>query len=66
MPLASSYQGWLDVDLALRHLQGMSFPVDDGGLPTQLLTPKSEIPASDDYQQPADFPGQFKQLWHVS
>lgn len=66
IPLASSYQGWLEVDVAARHLQGLKFSINDGGLPFQLLTKNSDFNVNDDdYKQPSDFPEQFKKLWQV-
>ena len=31
------YSGWLMVDAAIRHAEGMSIPDGDGGLPSQLI-----------------------------
>jgi ribose transport system substrate-binding protein len=64
--LALTYSGWQIVDAALRHLEGMTVPPDDGGLPTQLLTKSVPFTVSDSYNQPANFMSLFKELWHVS
>lgn len=66
IPLASAYQGWLEVDVALRHLQGIDHTINDGGIPFQLLTPKSTFDVNQvDYLQPSGFQDQFKKLWLV-
>ncbi len=68
--LATIDSGWLMVDAALRHVEGM--PVtgsNDGGLPGMLLTKNSmtkyHIPAANSFNFPADYAQQFMSLWHV-
>jgi len=64
--LADSYQGWLDVDVTLRHMQGIKYSITDGGLPIQLLTPTSKFSLSAvNYTEPKDFPKLFKKLWKL-
>jgi ribose transport system substrate-binding protein len=64
--LALRYNGWLMVDMALRHLQGMDIPADGGGLPKQLLTQDVDFEINESYDKPADFAEQFKALWNVA
>jgi ribose transport system substrate-binding protein len=59
------YCGWLIMDVLLRHEAGLSFPVNDGGIPQQILT-KTTITTTDasdlavtGYQE------LFKKLWRV-
>lgn len=64
--LALHYSGWLMVDAALRHLEGIAFdPNGDGGLPKQLLTTSVSFTASTSYDEPSNYPEQFKKLWLV-
>ena len=63
--LALNYTGWLMMDMALRHEQGMEIPADGGGLPKQLLLPDGDFAIQESYDKPTDFREQFKQLWQV-
>lgn len=63
--LALHYTGWLMMDMALRHEQGMEIPADGGGLPKQLLTPDVDFEIQESYDKPSDFREQFKKLWQV-
>lgn len=63
--LALHYTGWLMLDMALRHEQGMDIPAGGGGLPKQLLTPEVDFEIQESYDKPADFREQFKKLWQV-
>lgn len=63
--LALNYTGWLMMDMALRHEQGMEIPADGGGLPKQLLLPDVDFEIQESYDKPTDFREQFKQLWQV-
>jgi ribose transport system substrate-binding protein len=68
--LATLDSGWLMVDAALRHVEGMPVTAtSDGGLPGMLLTKnsmtKGHIPAANSFNFPADYPQQFMSLWHV-
>jgi len=59
---------WTVVDLAARHLEGMTYPSDDGGLGgmvMQILTKSNVGTPSDDYQAPSNYQQQFERLWHV-
>jgi len=58
--------GWLVIDAALRHLEGMPIPDGDGGLPTQLLVTGGNFAVTPSYDQPGSYVAQFEQLWHVS
>lgn len=57
--------GWQYVDLAIRHVEGMTFDPYDGTQPKQLLTKASSFTPTDDYDQPADYQDQFKRLWKL-
>lgn len=63
--LALNYTGWLMLDMALRHEQGLPIPADGGGLPKQLLTPEVDFDIQESYDKPSDFREQFKKLWQV-
>jgi ribose transport system substrate-binding protein len=58
--------GWVVVDAALRHLEGMAVPEGDGGLPTQLLTTGGNFSVTPSYDEPSDYAAQFRKLWRVS
>jgi ribose transport system substrate-binding protein len=57
--------GWLTVDAALRHLEGMSYPAGYGNPPTQLLTKTNNWTLGSSYTQPANYVSLFEQLWKV-
>ena len=63
--LPTIYAGWLSVDVAIRHYEGMSMPSDggDGGVPTQLLTKASVGSVTGAFELPTDFRDQIKKLW---
>ncbi len=68
--LAVIIQGWVMVDAALRHEEGMPVTASgDGGLPGMLLTKSSmtkyHIPAANSFNFPSDYAQQFMALWHV-
>jgi ribose transport system substrate-binding protein len=68
--LATLYSGWLMVDAALRHVEGMpATDSEDGGLPSMLLTEQSmkanNIQPANSFNYPANYPQQFEALWHV-
>jgi ribose transport system substrate-binding protein len=66
VPTNFEYLGWLAVDAAARHLEGMTVPGgDDGGMPEQLFTKATTHTAAESADIPADFASQFKTLWHV-
>lgn len=57
--------GWIAVDVALRHLEGMTFPAGDSQLPQQLLV-KSTVGSLDGpFDRPSHYAQQFEHLWHV-
>jgi ribose transport system substrate-binding protein len=58
--------GWLVLDAALRHLEGMPIPDGDGGLPTQLLVTGGNFAVSPSYNEPSNYASQFEKLWHIS
>lgn len=66
IPASLEYGGWLAVDAALRHMQGLSTTEDGGLLPMQLLTKNVSFAISNSYNEPANFPAQMKQLWKIS
>jgi ribose transport system substrate-binding protein len=57
--------GWLMVDAALRHLEGMPIPADDA-LPTQLMVKGGTFQVSTSYNQPSNYASELESLWHVS
>ncbi len=59
------YAGWLVVDAAIRHTQGLPIPANEGFPSLGLLTKDSQVPPSDSYDQPADYADQFKALWKI-
>jgi ribose transport system substrate-binding protein len=63
--LAQRYTGWLMVDAAARHVEGMTIAPSDGGEPIQLLTKSTLQTPSDSYDYPANYPAEFKALWHL-
>jgi ribose transport system substrate-binding protein len=58
--------GWLLVDAALRHLEGMAYPAGYGSLPTQLLTKDDNWQVAGSYNYPPNYQELFKKLWTVS
>ncbi|HEX3930514.1 MAG TPA: substrate-binding domain-containing protein [Nocardioides sp.] len=58
--------GFEMIDVALRHLEGMTVDPYDGGLPKQLLVQSSDFTPVDDYPPIEPFIPQFKALWKVS
>jgi ribose transport system substrate-binding protein len=63
---ATAYSGWLDIDAMARLVEKASLPsASDGGLPVQLLTQSDITTPSDTFNLPANYPAQFKKLWHV-
>jgi ribose transport system substrate-binding protein len=67
IPYPQNYGVWAMIDVATRHLEGMTIAPDAGGLPLQLLTKASMsgITPSDSFDYPTDFPQQFKALWKI-
>ena len=62
-----AYYGWLLVDVALRHAQGMEVPRGDGGMPHQLFTKANVATHGDgvDMKSPVGYQAQMKALWGV-
>jgi ribose transport system substrate-binding protein len=60
------YGGWLDIDVVLRHLEGMKITPGDGGFPTPLLTKANVGTPSPDDNVPSNYAQQFKKLWKVT
>lgn len=63
--LSATLGGWLMVDAAIRHAEGMSIPTGDGGLPTQLFVKGGNFQISPSYDEPSNYQSLFKKLWHV-
>lgn len=65
-PAPFAMAGWVAADAAFRYAAGVPVPdADNGPLPTQLLTPDGDWTVNPTYDQPADYPEQFKTLWNV-
>jgi ribose transport system substrate-binding protein len=62
---SSYYEGYTTVDLALRHLEGMSLAGDDNPQPTQLLTKATIGSVTTTWNRPTDALAQFERLWKV-
>ena len=62
---ALHYSGWLIVDVALRHVEGMTFSPEDGGLPEKLLTKATVGTPGVNQDLPVNYQQQFKALWKV-
>jgi ribose transport system substrate-binding protein len=62
-PQALHYVGWLTVDVAIRHLEGMEVDTTGGELPIQLFTEGGDFTPSVSYDMPSDYQDQFLQLW---
>jgi ribose transport system substrate-binding protein len=66
VPTNFEYLGWLAVDSAARHLEGMTVAGgNDGGMPEQLFTKATTHAAAESAEIPAGFSDQFETLWHV-
>lgn len=63
--LSAILGGWLMVDAAARHAEGMTIPTGDGGLPTQLLVKGGSFAVSASYDEPSNYASLFKKLWRV-
>ncbi len=65
--LNTEYSGWLAADIAMRHTEGTELKPEETLLPIQLLTNKSATPElaemANDFQLPADYKQEFKELW---
>lgn len=56
--------GYIAIDMALRHLEGMSVAEDSSAQGTQLMT-SSNIGSVTDFSKPADALEQWRKLWKV-
>lgn len=64
--LPSAMSGWYVVDAMLRYSEGMSLqPNLNSSLPAQLLTPANLPTPIKNYDGPASYPSEFKQLWKI-
>jgi ribose transport system substrate-binding protein len=59
------YAGFITVDAALRHDQGLPIPANEGMLPVGLLVKGTTVKPADSFQYPLDFIAQFKTLWKI-
>jgi ribose transport system substrate-binding protein len=57
------YAGFITMDAALRHDEGLPIPGNEGMLPVGLLLPGTTEKPADSYNEPADFVPQFMKLW---
>jgi ribose transport system substrate-binding protein len=60
------YAGYITVDAAIRHAEGLPIPSNEGILPVGLLVKGTTVKPADSFQYPLDFIDQFKALWKVS
>lgn len=65
VPTNFQYLGWLAVDSAARHMEGMGIAPDGGGMPEELLIKSNTHVAAESANIPTNFRAQFKALWHV-
>jgi ribose transport system substrate-binding protein len=59
------YAGYLIVDAAVRHVEGLPIPANEGQPSIGLLTKDSNVPPADSYDVPSDYAQQFKALWKL-
>jgi ribose transport system substrate-binding protein len=59
------YAGFLAVDAALRHAEGLPIPANEGAPSVGLLTMGSNVVPADSYDVPNDYAQQFKALWKL-
>jgi hypothetical protein len=57
--------GWQDMDIAIRAVMHLPASAGDSVVPWVLLTKANTGTPSDSYDEPANYPAQFKKLWHV-
>jgi ribose transport system substrate-binding protein len=60
-----SYNGWQAIDVALRHLEKMDIPANDGGSPQMLLTKTTVGTPSNEMPVPVGYQTQFEKLWGI-
>jgi ribose transport system substrate-binding protein len=59
------YAGYLTVDAALRHAEGLPIPPNEAQSSIGLLTKNSNVQPSNSYDVPSDYAQQFKALWKL-
>jgi ABC-type sugar transport system substrate-binding protein len=57
------YLGWMDLDTAARHLEGMPVSPGDGGLLTRLQTKANLGTPHLNLDEPSDYQQEFEKLW---
>jgi len=61
-----AYSMWTTLDIVLRDMQGLDFDRHgNGGMPTQLLTRDVDFEVAYNYDKPADWRDQFRELWRI-
>jgi ribose transport system substrate-binding protein len=65
LPWPGVIEGWVIIDAAARHSEGMPVPDGDSNQPLQLLVKGNFTTPQESLLQPADYPNQFKKLWQV-
>jgi ribose transport system substrate-binding protein len=60
------YAGYITLDAAIRHVEGLPIPANEGILPVGLLVKGTTVKPADSFQYPLDFVNQFKALWKLS
>lgn len=66
MNYSITIMGWMMMDVALRHDQGMPLDPGDGDTPSQLLITGGNFAVANSMDSPSDYASQFKALWKVS
>jgi ribose transport system substrate-binding protein len=56
---------WEVVDAAARASEGMTVPVEDGGMPTEILTKSNVGKPGNDWIEPKNYAALYKKLWHL-
>ena len=66
-PAPNNYVGWVVADAAFRFQQKLPVPAsDDGVLPYQLYLPSTKFASDAGYEEPTDYPQEFKKLWKTN
>lgn len=65
LPWPGVVEGWVLIDAAARVSEGMTVPDGDSNQPVQLLIKGNFSTPQESLLQPADYPAQFKKLWHA-
>jgi ribose transport system substrate-binding protein len=61
----SNYPGFLAVDAALRHVEGLPIPSNEGQPPIGFLTKSTKFVPTNNYDIPSNYAAQFKTLWKL-